>query len=342
MPEITVIITTYNLERYIEACLEELRTQTFQNFEVLIVDDCSTDRTAELIRSCTAQYPVPIQFISTPENQGAPGKVRNFALDSGLIHGKYLIFLDGDDRLELQLLEKLHSLAVETEAEVTLCAYDRFEDETGHILCREMQGFPKEILLPPENDIIAFINGSLWNKLILTDMIGTLRIPDFKVGEDISFQLALFDRCHKITCVDQILIHYRVRTASVISSIQEDTIYRFADEIVCLRNQTAHLWMKENLAEIALIHIGISMPLRAYHNPQIAMKPLLNWISDYFAQNFHWFQDNQWMKFFRLKKHGVKGLGLWGAKVCHKLHCFSVFLWCYTFITRIFHIDIKF
>lgn len=342
MPEITAIITAYNLEQHIENCLGQLRGQTFQDFEVIVIDDCSTDRTMELARSSMINYPVPICVIASSKNQGSPGKARNFALDSSLVHGRYLIFLDGDDGLEPNFLEKLHSHAAQTGAEITLCAYDRVEEETGHVLCREMRGFPEEINLPPKNDILAFINGSLWNKLILTSLIGETRFPDFRAGEDLCFQLDLFDRCHKIACVDEILIHYRVRASSVISNLREETVYQFAKEILRLRERTDHSWMKDTLAVLALIHIGISMPLRADHNPQIKMEPLLRWISDYFSQNFEWFRNNRWLKLRSLAKHGIKGLGLWCAILCYRLRCFPAFLRGYIFLTEMLRIDIKY
>lgn len=342
MPEISVVITTYNLEKYIGKCLDELRTQSFQDFEVLIIDDCSKDRTAEKIAEKIADFPVPVRMIVTPENLGAPGKTRNYALDHGGIQGRYVIFLDGDDTIEQDFLEKLHDLVCETGAEIALCAYDRFEEETGHVLCREMQGFPREICLPADDDTLAYINGSLWNKLILLEVIGDTRIADFKAGEDVCFLLELYDKCSKIACTDEMLIHYRVRSASIISNAQEETIYRFAGEIMRIYEKTEHPWMKDILAEAAFIHIGISMSLRAYNNRSIEMKSLITWISRYFSDEFDWFRGCKWLSFPTVLRHGVKGAGLFCAKLCYKAHCYPLFLRAYTLITNVLHIDIKF
>lgn len=343
MPEITVIVTAYNLEKYIGTCLDELRAQTFRDFEVLIVDDCSKDQTMARAREKAADFPLPIRVIETPQNLGAPGKARNYALDHGnLLGGGYVIFLDGDDSIEPDFLEKLHTLARETGAEIAICAYDRFEEETGHVLCREMQGFPREIALPPQDDTLAYINGSLWNKLIRTETIGDTRIADFKVGEDLSFMLALYDKCGKIAFTDEMLIHYRVRSASIISNTQEETIYRFAGEVLRLCEQTPHPWMKDILAEVAFIHIGISMPLRAYSSDSIEMKPLLKWIAAYFADHFGGLHGCKWLSFPTVLRHGIRGAGLWGAKLCYWAHCFPLFLKAYAFLTRTLRIDIKF
>ena len=205
-----------------------------------------------------------------------------------------------------------------------------------------MQGFPSEILLPAQQDVVAFINGSLWNKLFQVSVLDGLRIPDFKVGEDLSFQLRIYDRCHKIACIDEILIHYCVRSGSIISNTQEETMYAFAQELQRIWNSTQHLWLKNTIALVSLIHIGISMSSRAYDNPDISERKFINWADHYFQDTYRWFQGNPWFTFSSLRKHGVRGLGIWGAKICYRMHCFPLFLWSYKTITKILHIDIKF
>lgn len=340
--EITVAITTHNLEAYIEHSIEELLNQTFQNFEIVVYDDFSTDRTRSILAKYQAAHSDRIQVILGLTSLGTPARARNAIIESGAIHGKYLLFLDGDDSIEPNCLEKLYRAAECGNADLAICAYDRFENVSGHILCQEMRDFPAELNLPPEDDILAFINGSLWNKLIRTSCIGTLRIPDFKVGEDISFFMALLERCQKLVFVDEILVHYRVHTASVISNTNEETIYQFADELVRLRDNSSHDWMRATLALVAFIHIGVSMPLRTYSNPIINQRILLDWIFNYFLKNFCWFRDEKWLQPLSLIQHGIKGLGLLIVRLCYRLHCVPSFLALYQWITAILHIEIKF
>lgn len=342
MPEITVAITTHNLERYIVPCLEELLGQTYQDFEILVYDDFSTDRTRALLEEYRRRYPDRLHVILGERPLGSPARSRNAVLDSGRISGRYLVFLDGDDNIEPNYLQRLHTTAVETGAEITLCAYDRFENETGHVLCQEMRGFPAEITLPVDRDILAFLNGSLWNKLFRVSVLDGLRIPDFPVGEDLSFQLHVLTRCRKIACIDEILIHYRVRAGSIISNTKEETMYAFARELESVWKEAREPWLKNTVELIAFIHIGISMTSRAYDNPDIRERDFIRWVMDYFAGSFHWFSGNPWFRLSSLKRHGVQGLGVWGAKVCYRLHLFPLFLWAYKMLTRALHIDIKF
>lgn len=100
MPEITVVITSYNLESYIAGCLDELFGQSFQDFNILIVDDCSKDRTVLMIRDYQSNFPERLRLIEREKNLGSPARTRNAAMDSGFIDGRFVIFLDGDDHLE--------------------------------------------------------------------------------------------------------------------------------------------------------------------------------------------------------------------------------------------------
>lgn len=342
MTKVTVVITTYNLERYIATCLDELLAQTFQDFDLLIFDDYSNDSTVSVMETYRKNFKDRLRFIVASENMGSPARSRNAAMDSGLIHGEYVVFLDGDDNIKPDFLEKLYGAATCNHADITMCAYSRIEEESKKVLCTEMTGFPKIIDMPPKSDILAFINGSLWNKLIVTKLIDDTRIPDFKVGEDLSFLQALYRKCKRIVSIQEDLIHYNVRTASVISNTQQATIIRFAEEFVIQYQQTNEPELKETIALTAFIHIGISMAIRAYDNKNIDIKKHLQWTTQYFYTNFAMFRKMKFLKLTSLFHHGIKGFAIWICKILYILGCFRLFLATYRFITKTLSIDFKF
>lgn len=343
MPAITVAITTHNLEMYLQSCFAELEAQTFQDFSVLLYDDCSTDGTREVLEQLQLRWGDRLEVILGEVPQKMPARSRNRILSSGKVTGKYIVFLDGDDSLEPDFLMQLYLAAEEAEADVAICAYDRVEEESGHVLCREMQGFPQVCDLGEENSVnLAFLNTALWNKLIRRDRIGNLRMPDFPVGEDAAFLLAIYSGCKTLAFVDQILIHYRVRATSVISNTPEESIYAFAAELHRLWSMTGDSWMKDNVGLAAFIHIGISMPIRGYHNPNVDIGRLLSWIENYFGEAFNWLRGNRYMRVCYLARQGVKGLGILTAYWFHRLHCFRLFLAAYEAMTRILHMEVKF
>ena len=342
MPEVTVVITAYNLEKYLPECLDALRNQTFRDFDLLIVNDCSKDSTPQIVSRFAEEHPGRVQFVSTAHNLGKPGRVRNYALDSGLVTGKYVIFLDGDDTPELTFLEKLHTAAERDGAQIALCAYDRFEDGTGHVLCEEMRGFPGVIELPAEDDVLAFLNGSLWNKLIRTEIIGDVRIPDFSVGEDLCFGLALFGKCTRIACVDEVLLHYRVHAGSVISNTDLATIRAFAAECARLLDETkTQPLLHDMIALVTFIHIGISMAMRAWDNGKIDNRAFLRENRDYLKRQ-GLLSGSRFLRLSSLRRHGVRGAAIWACKVCYRLRAMGAFLGLYNLFKKCFKIDVKF
>ena len=118
-PLVSVIIPMYNAAKFITQTLESLLYQTMKDFEVVIVDDCSTDNSVEVVESFAPkliQNGVKVYIAELPENIGMPGVVRNVGID--FAHGKYLAFLDNDDFFTKTALEELTTLAEQYQADV--------------------------------------------------------------------------------------------------------------------------------------------------------------------------------------------------------------------------------
>lgn len=341
MPEITVIITTYNLQEYIDSCLKELFAQTYQDFNIVIVDDCSKDATPDLICQWKKRYPDKIKTLFLKKNLGMPALTRNAALDSGLIDGNCILFLDGDDSIEPNFLEKLYGALIENNASVSICAYDRVEKTTGHVLCQEMRGFPKVVKMPPSDDVLAFINTSPWNKLWRKDVFANGRFPSFKVGEEVALFFSRYIRCERIAFVDDILIHYKVHGDSVISCTPQQTVFRFAEELKkCFQEQTGIY--RDCMGLIAFLHIGVSMAFRIADNSEIDLKEHIKWTREYFVKEFSFFYNNPYLKFHSLRKHGLKGVVLRLVLAAYRMNMFEIVVAIYQFVSKKLHFDIKF
>lgn len=341
MPPVTVIVTTHNLENTIEDCLRDLFSQTFQQFDLLMVDDCSSDGTREILQRWQAKYPDRIKLYLLEEKLGMPARTRNAALQSGLVDGEFFLFQDGDDRIEPTLLETLYRLAVQQDADVAVCAYDRVERASGRTLCREMTGFPSVVELPPTGDLLAFINTAPWNKLWRRSRCAQLRYSDFRVGEEVAPQLRCFAGCRRIAFTDQVLIHYQVHADSVISNTAREDILAFAQELARCQAEVSGVY-RDTLGLMAYLHIGLSMAIRAADNPQIDTKAHLRWTKDYLAQEFNWLKGNRFLRLSSLSRHGVKGLLLWGCYRAYRAGCFEVVLGAYRLAARMLHMEIRF
>ena len=138
-PLVSVIMPAYNAEKYIGEAVASVRAQTYENWELLILDDGSADRTAEIAERC-AQQDARIRVLRNPENMGV-ARTRNRGFD--LAQGEWIALLDSDDRWREQKLEKQLALAACSGAELLYTSYALFTDAE-----REMTAYR----VPPTTD----------------------------------------------------------------------------------------------------------------------------------------------------------------------------------------------
>ena len=119
LPAISVIIPLYNAEKYIGECLESILAQTFQDFEVIVVDDCSTDSSAAIVKSYESKFGECLTLTATKKNSASPAAPCNLGI--AFSRGDYLFFLDNDDTITPTALEELYSVAKDFDADVVAC-----------------------------------------------------------------------------------------------------------------------------------------------------------------------------------------------------------------------------
>ena len=117
-PGISVIMPAYNVDGYVRRAVESLQHQTFRDFELLVVDDGSTDRTGQILDSIAGR---DIRVtVYHRQNGGAPA-ARNYALDRA--RGKYVMFMDADDWVEPGMLEDMYAFAQENRLELAISGF---------------------------------------------------------------------------------------------------------------------------------------------------------------------------------------------------------------------------
>ena len=138
-PAISVIIPMYNTEKYIRLCLISVMSQKFQDYEVIVVDDCSTDNSVIEVEKLIPHFDGKLKLIKRSENSGRAGLPRNEALK--ISRGKYIAFLDSDDMWKPNALLELYTIAEETQAEVVhLEKFYLFNDDgTGNFDAKELK-----------------------------------------------------------------------------------------------------------------------------------------------------------------------------------------------------------
>ena len=176
---ISVVVTCYNHEKYIEQCLRSIFSQTYRNIELIVLDDGSTDSSAKIIQEALKDSPFETSF-ETHENIGV---VKNRNMGLGLIKGDYLLFVDSDNYLDMDYIEQLYVKLIETNADIAYCDLFNPEKEEYYLKSREF-------------DLTDFLNASFIDNcsLIRRSIIGDARYDEKlnrKKLEDYDFLLNL-------------------------------------------------------------------------------------------------------------------------------------------------------
>lgn len=214
MPEISVIVPVYNVEKYVEQCIKSIVNQTFKNFELIIVDDGSTDNSGKLCDNF-AENDYRIHVIHT-ENRGVAA-ARNKGLDIAI--GEFICFVDSDDYVQNNYLAYMYGQIRNSDYDFVSCTAN-FVNENSFLLQRNSYDTKKMII---DSNIIKtymttnYIEDVAWNKLYKRDVWENLRYLENVNYEDTEIIIRLLKRCRKILFTNEYLYNYRIRAGSILN-----------------------------------------------------------------------------------------------------------------------------
>ena len=125
--KISLIVPVYNVENYLEKCLNSLVNQTLQEIEILVINDGSTDNSQKIIEVFQNKFPQKIKAF-TKENGGL-SDARNFGIDRAT--GEFLAFVDSDDYVSVTMMEEMYGLAKKHEAEIVICNLQKVDENAS-------------------------------------------------------------------------------------------------------------------------------------------------------------------------------------------------------------------
>lgn len=217
MPKVSIIMPVYNVEKYIRTSIESVLSQTYSDFELIIVDDGSPDKCPAICDEYAAEYNNIRVF---HKKNGGLSSARNVGVENAV--GKYLLFVDSDDTIEVDLLEKVVSKAEETRADVTIFGIKSMVIRDG-IKKAEKIGAHNYRFLRGHTEIEAnfvwLTEHGMWNypvdKLYKRDIIvkNHVKADSYYDGvcEDTVFLLDLFPYVDRICIVEECYYNYFIR-----------------------------------------------------------------------------------------------------------------------------------
>ena len=230
---VSVIIPMYNAEKYIEECLTSLVNQTLKNFEVIVVDDCSTDHSLAVAKKTIplfATQNIKFSIITFSKNSGCPGIPRNVTID--FAKGKYVYFLDSDDFLDETVLEEFYKVAEEFVADVVHAQKSfkyaeingKFENQLINLDKGKFLEKPTLETFDIDERIKNFVeknyNTLVWNKFFRREFLleNNIKFPAITVSEDFIFSLMCLTCAKNYVRIPFIGHHYRKRAGSMTNS----------------------------------------------------------------------------------------------------------------------------
>ena len=193
MSKISVIIPCYNAEKYIKKCFEGLEKQTFREFDVIVVDDFSTDNSLNILYEIKQNSKLKIKVIKMKQNVG-PGEARNVGIKAS--DSEYLAFCDSDDYYEENFLYCLYNKAVEQNADVVMCN-SKLRLQNGSFRNNSYTNIFK--IYNTKSDYIALSRTSLCYLLLRRNLFEDLPIPSLRNGEDMAIIPLLLAKAKIIT-----------------------------------------------------------------------------------------------------------------------------------------------
>lgn len=204
---ISIIVPVYNVENYIEQCLDSLINQTYKNLEIVIVNDGSTDSSGEFCEQY-AEADKRIKYHYQKNNGVA--LARNVGLD--IADGEYVCFVDPDDYCEFGMLEKLYELIVKYDADVACCRWKKIKKE----IFSGVGGyeFAKKENVLTNLEMVEMYTKSMdwpvWNKLYKKELIKSIKFPEIRYGEDFFTVFRWLYNASKIVYIQDSLYNYRI------------------------------------------------------------------------------------------------------------------------------------
>lgn len=216
-PYFSVIMPVYGVEKYLRDTLDSVLRQTFADFELILVDDCSKDGSGKICDEVAASDG-RVRVIHKEKNGGA-SSARNLGTKSA--SGKYLYYMDSDDKIDSDIFEKMYSASRDASPTVVMFgAVEEYYDKTGKLYMTNPVSYESKALSGKENvakEVIKIENttlfGYLWNKIYLKDAVFSSGVTfcDMPLNEDFKFNIDFFRYVDSLVILADTAYHYAKR-----------------------------------------------------------------------------------------------------------------------------------
>lgn len=255
-PLISIIVPIYNVESYVEECIQSIIKQTYKNLDIILIDDGSKDSSGEI---CEKYKKIDSRIcVVHQENQGL-SSARNTGLK--LANGEYIQFIDGDDFISVDMIENLYEIMEKEHADIVTCSSYTYKN--GEIVKKEYsksiniynkEEAIKEIILDKKIRFYA------WDKLYKKTLWKDIKFPEGRRFEDIAVTPIVIKNADKVVFYDCPLYYYRIRTGSIMSQKSKEQQLEYIESVLetnnYLRNNVKGI---EDYVDYNIVHATINV-----------------------------------------------------------------------------------
>ena len=317
MKKVSVIVPVYNVEKYIDKCLNTLVNQTLKDIEIIIVNDGSPDNSQEIIDKYQKKYPKKIK--SYIKENGGQGSARNFGLEKAT--GEYIGYVDSDDFIELDMYEKLYNKAKKNDLDIVICG-NYCVTETGN----KTEESDRRLFSDKKKNAF-FGKMAVWNKIYKRELLLNSNIS-FRSKlwyEDLDFTVQILSLAKKVGYVDKPLYNYLIREGSTMnnSNIKRNLEILLAFDEVLKNDKIKD--NKEIIEFLGIFHILIAATVRVVNADadKKNKKEIINKLLNYVEEHFPSYKSNKYLNTLEKNKKIIYKLILikqyWLIKVIFKI-----------------------
>ena len=212
---ISVIVPVYNVENYLNKCVESIVTQTYKELEIILINDGSSDKSG-IVCDGWALKDNRIRVIH--KSNGGLSDARNTGLD--IATGEYIVFVDSDDYIDSEMYEKLWTVLKKNGADLAICGFNQVTDKGDPL---EICGLELKDGIIDKKEVLKGIihsgsNCVAWNKMYHSRLFDCIRFPLGKYYEDRMVMPLIIERSNRIVATSETLYNYRLSSNSITRS----------------------------------------------------------------------------------------------------------------------------
>ncbi|MCI8527070.1 MAG: glycosyltransferase family 2 protein [Oscillospiraceae bacterium] len=222
MEKISVIVPVYNTEDTLIKCVDSILKQTYDNIEIILIDDGSKDNSGNICNDISTMYSNVTVYHTANRGQSA-------ARNLGILHatGEYIGFVDSDDYINQDMYENLHKAIKKYSADMSMCEY--YTVKNGQCVHQKQEDENIKIYEIKEAIGLALRGNDYfpvypWNKLFAKKIFDDIRFPEGRIYEDEYIIINLLERCRKIVKINQKEYYYVIREGSTVNEFSLRTL----------------------------------------------------------------------------------------------------------------------